>query len=245
MRGFTISHVGLRQQMLEEILNGTSIIGNIPNSIGDIVYCDTTGDLHKNNTSGTDYFLGTKGFCALNFKKERGNILETKGATFDIIEDVLISKVHGERNSVDWGVFYSYYFMSKNENNFKVIASFSGDNDSIEMAFLDAVDSQWTEYLLKSQNGATEHAFRYYDDNKAYSNFLVVNSSELKINGKTYIRGDVKVSFDNGSLLVRGIKCRKILNMYFGEHQWWPLNNIGNSSFLVRLLANYGWLSNR
>ncbi len=234
-----------RLQLLEEVLSGTSQFGHIPNNIGEIVYCDTTKDPHKINTSGTDYFLGTKGFCTVEFEKNRSNIIEIKTVLFDEIEDVLISKIHGERNYVDWGIFYTYYFMSKYDNNLKVCASFSGNNNSTEMMFLDAVDSQWTEYLIKKNRDVSKIVFRYYDESAAYSNFIILEQSTITINGKSYKIGDVKLSIDNGSLLVRGANCRKVLNMYFGDHQWYPLKDIGNSNYLIRLLLGYGWLSNR
>lgn len=204
---------------------------------------------------GTDYFVGNKGFCSLEFDGTRDNIIKKKTILFDDVTDLLTKQVHVKQNGSYSHTDYFIIFISSQDKTIKLSDGGSYDKDHPDelRIFYDKVIDSWKEYKNKDlaripmsfnayiiKNDSIEHALIPY---------IEVADDSITVHGLEYQYSDIKqMKFESQG----GVLCLLIEhnNHVIEKKSFWrkkesgnvehiPLDAMGNQEFFV---TYFQWL---
>lgn len=204
---------------------------------------------------GTDYFVGNKGFCSLEFDGTRDNIIKKKTILFDDVTDLLTKQVHVKQNGSYSHTDYFIIFISSQDKTIKLSDGGSYDKDHPDelRIFYDKVIDSWKEYKNKDlaripmsfnayviKNDSIEHALIPY---------IEVADDSITVHGLEYQYSDIKqMKFESqggGLCLLIEHNNHVIEKKSFwrkkesGNVEHIPLDAMGNQEFFV---TYFQWL---
>lgn len=219
--------------------------------IGILIY-----SLKKISTfKGTDYFVGTKGFCLLNFNTSRDNILNKQIIFFNEVSDLITEQVHIRRNGAYQETQYYVCFVSDKDEVIKFWkrGRYNKDDKDAERIFYDNIIECWKNYKINKDLGKIPLSFNAFiikDGNikNALYDYIHVEDTLIRIHGQEYKYDDIKkIKFEayGGTGLLIEHKNHEIIKKSFwrknevGDVEHIPLSALGNQDFVI---AYFIWL---
>lgn len=204
---------------------------------------------------GTDYFVGDKGFCHVEFNGSRDNITSKQIVLFDEVTDLMTKQVHIKQNGTYSRTEYYIAFISAQDKTMRLIdgGSYDKENPDELRFFYDKVIDSWKEYKMKdfAKIPMNFNAYIIKDDSieHALVPYVEVSKDGITIHGLEYKYTDIKqMKFEamNGSLcLMIEHNNHTIEKKSFwrkkesGNIEHIPLDAMGNEEFFV---AYFQWL---
>lgn len=211
-----------------------------------IVASDTT-------FSGTDYFVGDKGFATVSFYNSRDNITSTKVIPFKEIEYFFTQETIVKTNYIYSNTQYSFSIFGKEDLNthrydsiFSTIGSYeykktkdpmnpNGANE--EYCMMRMVEKAWTSYFVLSHANDAKINFGVLDKESMYSDAIAISRDELDVYGTIYNPNNTKkIYVSNGELVIEHINhSRKFFGFVEkGNISSIPLSSLGNrKAFMI------------
>ncbi len=212
-----------------------------------------TGTVSDSTFSGTDYFVGDKGFATVSFLDSRDNITSVHIHLFKDMEYFFTGECINKTNYTYSNT--TYYFSvygkldeSTNQYNRIFFAEGSYDdkrpNDALnpnganeEYCMLKMVEKVWTSYFVLSHAADNKVNFGLLKDDVLYSDAITISRNEINVYGTMYKSSNTKSIYtSNGNLVIEHINHSKKLFGFIekGDINSIPLSSLGNrQAFLI------------
>lgn len=194
-----------------------------------------------------DFFVGTKGFCYVKFKKRRNNIVYNKTILFDNVTDFFTQEIDVIRNIVYDETQYFLQFISVSKDTYSV--EFyerhrykKGEIDIIRIFYNEVIKS-WNAYKMKDFGKIPMYFHAFIIEKgvveETYKNYIEVECDRIKIGGKDYFYNELRKIELNGTELMIESKNHQIIKKSFwrkeelGDIEHIGLNHVSNFSFFV------------
>lgn len=218
-----------------------------------IVVIIITSTVSDSSFSGTDYFVGNKGFATVSFLNTRDNITSVEIYLFKDIEYFFT----GECVNIDNFIYRntSYYFkilghLDKYSDEYKNIFYTEGTYDEKRpkdplnpkganevYCLLKVVEIAWTSYFVLTHGTDEKVDFCISKDNIIYSDAISISRNEIDIYGILYDSSNTKrIYSSDGNLFIEYINHSKKLLGFIekGNISSIPLSSLGNrQAFLI------------
>ena len=157
--------------------------------------------------SGTDYFVGTKGFAIIEFKTKRSHIVKQQVVHWDEVEDVIATEMRKTDRNGDGKLDYYIRINGREmigEKKRKELASFSDDYEdgklnsvfNHEIRFWKAVEEQWLEYIWPviqaKYDGGEELGFHQYLFDECDENYIRLQGRDIIVGKMAYRWADIQ-----------------------------------------------------
>lgn len=203
--------------------------------------------------SGTDYFVGDKGFATVSFCGTRDGIILVKTYLYKDIEYFFTGE---SINKMNYTYHHTYYFFSiyskldKSTEEYNRIFFSEGSyedkrpNDIFnpkkaneEYCMLKMVEKVWTSFFVQSHATDEKINFGLLKDDVLYSDAITITPHEIDVYGTLYNSNNTKSMYiSNGNLVIEHINHSKKLFGFIenGDISSIPLSSLGNrQGFLV------------
>ena len=254
-----------RQLRLEEFLSAieshSSIFKVIPDSIGKIIWCDTTNSetipqdlsqhkqkLYEKRFKGIDYFVGTEGFAEIHFEGSRDNIVKNQVHRFDSFSELLSNRTIVELNFVNVGTRWNFcFFGHPDEKGYTKEALEYVNNCAIETKetlFLEKIEDAWTSYKTEQLNEQYEETGEYLFNLVlpvkeslfwGIIQYIRVGDDYFVVNDKRFDSNVLaEVYFDREGYIVLKKKTDTLWNtLGFGKKDTIAFHALGNSKLFI------------
>lgn len=212
-----------------------------------------TAGISDTTFSGTDYFVGDKGFATVSFFDTRDNITTVKIYLFKDIEYFFTGECINKMNYTYSNTSYYFSIFGKLDESTKqynrvFFAEGSYDdkrpNDALnpngtneEYCMLKIVEKVWTSYYVLSHAADDEVNFGILKEDVLYSDAITISRNEIDVYGTMYNSTNTKSIYtSNGNLVIEHINHSKKLFGFIenGDISSIPLSSLGNrQAFLI------------
>lgn len=203
--------------------------------------------------SGTDYFVGDKGFATVSFLDARDNITAVNIHLFKNIEFFFtgecINKMNYSYHNTSYN-FSIYGKLDKSTNKYNRILSSEGTyNDkrpadalnpngaNEEYCMLKMVEKVWTSFFVLSHAADDKVNFGLRINDEIYSSAITISRNEIDVYGTLYNSSNTKSIYtSNGNLVIEHINHSKKFFGFIenGDISSIPLESLGNrQAFLI------------
>lgn len=212
-----------------------------------------TAGISDTTFSGTDYFVGDKGFATVSFFGTRDNITSVNVHLFQDIEYLFTGECINKMNYTYSNT--SYYFsiygkFDESTNQYNRIFFSEGSyydkrpNDTFnpnganeEYCMLKIVEKVWSSFFVLSHAADEKVNFGLLKDNVLYSDAITISRNKIDVYGTLYDSTNTKSIYtSNGNLIIEHINHSKKLFGFIenGDISSIPLSSLGNrQAFLV------------
>lgn len=212
-----------------------------------------TAGISDSTFSGTDYFVGDKGFATVSFFGTRDNITSVNIHLFKDIEYFFTGECINKMNYTYSNT--SYYFsiygkLDESTNQYNRIFFSEGTYDdkrpndvlnpngaNEEYCMLKMVEKVWTSFFVLSHAADDKVNFGLLKDDDLYSAAITISRNEIDVYGTLYNSSNTKSIYtSNGNLVIEHINHSKKLFGFIenGDISSIPLSSLGNrQAFLV------------
>lgn len=183
-----------------------------------------------------DFFVGTKGFCYVKFKKRRSNIVCKKIVLFDDVTDFFTQETDVSHNNIYTETQYFIQFISVLEDTYTVKfyerGRYKKGEIDIKRIFYNEIIKNWNAYKMKDL-GKIPMSFHAYIIEKGaieevYLNFIEVENDSIKIGGKEYLYNELKKNCINGlELIVEGKNHQIVKKSFWRKEETGDVVRIG------------------
>lgn len=203
--------------------------------------------------SGTDYFVGDKGFATVSFLGTRDDITSVNIHLFKDIEYFFTGECINKVNYTYSDT--SFYFiiegkLDESTNQYNRIFFSEGNyydkqpDDTLnpnganeEYCMLKMVEKVWTSYFVLSHATDDKVNFGLLIDHVLYSDAISISRNEINVYGKLYNSSNTKrIYTSNGNLVIEHVNHSKKLFGFIekGDISSIPLSSLGNRhAFLI------------
>lgn len=222
-------------------------------SIITIVAIIITGTVSDSTFSGTDYFVGDKGFATVSFWGTRDNITSVNIHLYKDIEYFFTGECINKMNYTysNTSYYFSIYgkldestnkynrnFFSEGTYNDKRPAdTFNPNGANEEYCMLKIVEKIWTSFFVLSHASDNKINFGLLKDDVLYSDAITISRNEIDVYGTFYNSSNTKrIYTSNGNLVIEHINHSKKLFGFIenGDISCIPLSSLGNrQAFLI------------
>lgn len=208
--------------------------------------CDTT-------FSGTDYFIGEKGFATVSFLDSRENITSAKVYLFHDVEYLFTGETIVKTNYTYSDTQYYFSLFGKVDeatNQYNRIFFAEGsyndkhpkdpmnpDGANEEYCMMKMVEKVWTTYFVLEHSQDEKVHFGILNEETLYSDALSISRNEVNVYGTIYNPSNTKSIYtSNGNLVIEHINHSKKFFGFVekGNISSIPLSSLGNrQAFLI------------
>ena len=203
--------------------------------------------------SGTDVFMGDKGFAVVSFSDNRDNIVEKKIVLFDEVSCIFTGETINKRNYTYTGTDFHFVFYKKPTSEgvyqvaYQINGSYSDEKPEDPMcplgapeeyALMKVVEKEWTSYFLNLHKNDMEINFPIMTDDAMYPDVIKMGHGYLNIDGTVYNRDNTKkIYFSNGNLVIEHMNHQKKWFGFVekGDKHSIPLSQLGNRQAFMLL----------
>lgn len=212
-----------------------------------------TAGISDTTFSGTDYFVGDKGFATVSFFGTRDNITSVNVHLFKDFEYFFTGECINKMNYTYSNT--SYYFsiygkLDESTNQYNRIFFSEGTyddkrpNDTFnpnganeEYCMLKIVEKVWSSFFVLSHAADEKVNFGLLKDDVLYSDAITIGLNKIDVYGTLYNSANTKSIYtSNGNLVIEHINHSKKLFGFIenGDISSIPLSSLGNrQAFLV------------
>ena len=212
-----------------------------------------TAGISDTTFSGTDYFVGDKGFATVSFFGTRDNITSVNVHLFKDFEYFFTGECINKMNYTYSNT--SYYFsiygkLDESTNQYNRIFFSEGTyddkrpNDTFnpkganeEYCMLKIVEKVWSSFFVLSHAADEKVNFGLLKDDVLYSDAITIGRNKIDVYGTLYNSANTKSIYtSNGNLVIEHINHSKKLFGFIenGDISSIPLSSLGNrQAFLV------------
>lgn len=212
-----------------------------------------TAGMSDTTFSGTDYFVGDKGFATVSFFGTRDNITSVNVHLFKDFEYFFTGECINKMNYTYSNT--SYYFsifgkLDESANQYNRIFFSEGTyddkrpNDTFnpnganeEYCMLKIVEKVWSSFFVLSHAADEEVNFGLLKDDVLYSDAITIGRNKIDVYGTLYNSANTKnIYTSNGNLVIEHINHSKKFFGFIenGDISSIPLSSLGNrQAFLV------------
>ena len=212
-----------------------------------------TGMVSDSTFSGSDYFVGDKGFATVSFWGTRDNIISVNILLFKDIEYFFtgecINKMNYTYNNTSY-YFSIYGKLDESTNQYNNIFFSEGAYDdkrptdafnpkgaNEEYCMLKIVEKIWTSFFVLSHASDDKVNFDLINDEVINSDAITISRNEINVYGTLYNSSNTKrIYTSNGNLVIEHINHSKKLFGFIenGDISSIPLSSLGNrQAFLI------------
>jgi len=207
--------------------------------------------------SGTDYFVGDKGFAIVYFSKNRDNVTDEKVILFQDLEYLFTNETVIKQNLVYMRTEYEFALFAHidHSDKYNIVYHTRGsyndkspkDPDRPDGAeqyypFMKAVERQWTSYFFNRHVYDSFINFGFYHKETIHPDYIKMSHDFLEIEGVKYTRDNWKrIYFSNGELV---IEHENHSSKFFGliekgNKNHIQLSNLGNRQAFLLLVEKF------
>lgn len=203
--------------------------------------------------TGTDYFVGDKGFCTVSFSGSRDTMISKNIYIFKDIQYFFTGECVNKMNysysntSYYFSIYgklnestnqYDRIFFSEGSYNDKHPSDPDNPNGADNIyCMLKMVEKVWTSYFVLSHADDEQINFGILKDDELYFEAIKISRNEIDVNGTVYNSSNTKSIYaSNGNLVIEHINHTKKLFGFIekGDISSIPLSSLGNrDAFLV------------
>ena len=212
--------------------------------------------IYDTTFSGTDYFMGEKGFAIVSFKDQRDNITKEEVVLFDELSNFFTGEIIKKQNYSYAGTDYYFSLYKKPENEvFDLAYHTEGSYNekspkdpmrpsgaSFEYLLMKVVEKQWTLYFFNAHRNEPEVSFSIIKDESMYSDVITIGHDYIDVYGTRYNQENTKrIYFSNGNLVIEHMNHKKKLFGFIeeGDKSVIPLSYIGNRQAFLMLFESF------
>lgn len=206
--------------------------------------------------SGTDYFMGEKGFAIVSFRDQRENITKEEVVLFDDLSNLFTGETIKKQNYSYAGTDYFFTLYKKPKNDVLDLAyqtkgtyndkspsdPMRPDGADFEYMLMKVVEKQWTLHFFNSHKDEPEVHFAIYKDDTIYDDAITIGHDFIDVYGTKYNRENTKsIYFSNGSLVIEHVNHKKKWLGFVeeGDKSVIPLSMVGNRQAFLMLFESF------